>query len=75
MGPQGGQGPGHRIVLEAGDHRPSPRRDQGADGDVQAVGGVKCEHHPLRVRHAEQVRRRLTAPEGGLRGQPGRLMK
>ena len=70
----GVQGPGHGVVLIAGDYHPAPRTGQGLDGDVQAVGGVEGEHHPLRVPHMEQPGRRFPAGEGPLGRVHGGLM-
>ena len=65
----GVEGPGHRVVLIAGEHDPSPRLCQGPDGDVQAVGGVKGKNHPLRIRDVEQPGGLLPAGKG----DPSRL--
>ena len=70
--PQGVEGPGHGVVLIAGDHHPAARLCQGFYRDVQAVGGVKGKHYPLRVVYVKQPGRRLPTGKGGLRSRHGR---
>ena len=69
--PQGAEGAGDGVVLIAGDHHRVPRLQQGADGDIQAVGGVEGKHHLLRVLQMEELRRGPAAGEGRLRRSHG----
>ena len=64
FGFQGFQRPGHRVVLIAGYHRSPSGRHQAFDGDIQPMGRVFREHHPLRISHAEQFRQFAPALEG-----------
>ena len=55
------EGPGHRIMLIAGDDNSAARTDQSVDGDVQAVGGVGGDDHLFRRIYTKQGRRFITA--------------
>ena len=67
----GPEGPGHRVVLIAGDEHGAPRLHQGFDGDVQAVGGVEGKDHPVRLGHVKEGGRLPAAGEGRLRRRHG----
>ena len=74
--PQPMEGPGHGVMLKAGDHHSVPRLDQGMNGHVQSVGGVQGEHHLLRPA-IKQRRRPLPAGEIGeicIKGVPGKTI-
>ena len=69
-----GQRPRDGVVLVAGNQHGVPRLDQGLNGDVEPMGGVEGQYHIVGLPHVKQLRRRLAAGEGGLRGQHGRLV-
>ena len=50
------QRPGDGIVLIAGEQRPPPIGNQTFDGNVQPMGGIHGQYHPLRVLCTKQLR-------------------
>ncbi len=70
--PDGVEGPGHRIVLIAGDHHRISRLHQAPDGQIQAMGGAAGEDHLLRSRRVKVSGRLAAQLQHHLGGPPGR---
>ena len=54
------QGPQHGVVLAVSGQHMVTGGEQPVDGDVQGLGGVAGEHHPLRSGAAQQPGQLLT---------------
>ena len=54
------EGPQHGVVLAVSGQHMVTGGEQTADGDVQGLGGVAGEHHPLRSGAAQQPGQLLT---------------